>query len=138
MSATNHFDANAHDKPQALIVDDDESILDFLQSALKRLGYEVTRAEDGLIALNLCRDLRFDLIICDIRMPRLNGLSFITQVNLENPDLERCILVLSSLDDMTVRRDALKAGANGYLVKPLSTARLSEALNRQSWPQRKI
>lgn len=116
------------DRKQALVIDDDETVLDFLMSALGKLDYDVFRARDGFAALNLCRELRFDLVVCDVDMPRMNGITFLTQVSRECADQERRIVMMSAFDDLNLRRDALEAGATAYLVKPLTIAMLRAAL----------
>ena len=112
----------------ALVVDDDEVVVQFFKICLTRLGYEVTTATDGMAALDLCKERPFDVVLCDVRMPRLNGISFIRNVKRMVPGATSRIIVISSMDDRTVRADALAAGAETYLVKPVTAATLSELL----------
>lgn len=112
----------------ALVVDDDEVVVQFFKICLTRLGYEVTTAVDGMAALDLCRTRPFDVVLCDVRMPRLNGISFIRNVKRMAPGATSRIIVISSMDDRAVRADALAAGAEAYLLKPVSAAALAEQL----------
>ncbi len=112
----------------ALVVDDDEVVVQFFKICLTRLGYEVTMAGDGMAALDMCKERPFDVVLCDVRMPRLNGISFIRNVKRMAPGAASRIIVISSMDDRTVRADALAAGAEVYLVKPVSATTLAELL----------
>lgn len=112
----------------ALVVDDDEVVVQFFKICLTRLGYQVTTAGDGMAALDLCKQRVFDVVLCDVRMPRLNGISFIRNVKRMAPGATNRIIVISSMDDRMVRADALAAGASAYLVKPVSATTLAEHL----------
>ena len=115
--------------PHALVVDDDVVIVEFLKAQLAKLGYAVTTAGDGMTALNLCREHAYELVLCDVRMPRLSGINFIQNVRrMANASVGR-IIIISSMDDSKVKRDALEAGAEAYLVKPVSSAKLAEVIN---------
>jgi CheY-like chemotaxis protein len=115
--------------PHALVVDDDVVIVEFLKAQLAKLGYAVTTAGDGMTALNLCREHTYELVLCDVRMPRLSGINFIQNVRrMANASVGR-IIIISSMDDAKVTRDALEAGAEAYLVKPVSSAKLAEVIN---------
>ena len=113
---------------QALVVDDDEVVVQFFKICLTRLGYQVTTAGDGMAALDLCKERAFDVVLCDVRMPRLNGISFISNVKRLAPGSTKRIIVISSMDDRSVRTDAMAAGATAYLVKPVSAATLAQHL----------
>jgi CheY-like chemotaxis protein len=112
----------------ALVVDDDEVVVQFFRICLARLGYEVSTAADGMAALDLCRRRSFDVVLCDVRMPRLNGISFIRNVRRMAPGAANRIIIISAMDDRTVRADALAAGAEAFLLKPVSAAALAELL----------
>jgi CheY-like chemotaxis protein len=118
----------------ALIVDDDEVVVQFFKICLTRLGYQVTTAGDGMAALDLCKAQPFDVVLCDVRMPRLNGISFIRNVKRMAPGSTNRIIVISSMDDRTVRNDALAAGAESFLLKPVTAAALAGALGVPSIP----
>ena len=61
-------------KKKILVVDDERSIRDLLSIYLKREGFEVHCAEDGQAALECCQELEFDIVITDIKMPKLDGI----------------------------------------------------------------
>jgi len=114
--------------PQALVIDDDTVQQTYFEMCLTRMGYGVTLAGDGMAALSACRERNFDLVICDIRMPRLNGINFIQNVKRMSPNAAKKIIVISSIDDKNVHKQALDAGAAAMLVKPVSVQKLTETI----------
>ena len=112
----------------ALLVEDDDAIVEYIDFCLKKLGYTVTIARDGMAALDCCRDQVFDWAICDIRMPRLSGISFISNVRRIAPGAVSRIIVMSSMDDRAVKAEALGVGAEVFLVKPVTMQVLREIL----------
>jgi DNA-binding response OmpR family regulator len=113
---------------KVLVVDDDEDSRLFLVLTLEKAGYWVKTAIDGMAALDMCAVTAFDLVICDVRMPKLSGISFIRNVRVRAPNSAKQIIFVSSLDDSTVKREAFEAGAKDYLVKPISSAQLLKAI----------
>ncbi len=112
---------------RALVVDDDIVLLEHASAVLRRAGYHVETAGDGMNALAMFRASHFDAVVCDIRMPKLSGISFLK--NLRLPAQSTCrVVMLSSLDDRTLKREALEAGAVAYLVKPASSKAILEAV----------
>jgi DNA-binding response OmpR family regulator len=112
----------------ALVVDDDEDSQLFVVLSLKKIGYEVKTAADGLAALQMCEREVFDVVICDVRMPKLSGISFIKNVRARSPNSAKRIIFVSSMDDVMIKREAFEAGAEDYLVKPISSAILAKAI----------
>ena len=113
---------------RALVVDDDETVVEHVAAALRRAGYTVETAGDGLSALAMFRANAFDAVVCDIRMPKLSGISFLKNLRLGAQTSCR-IVMLSSLDDRTIQREAIEAGAVAYLVKPASSKVIIEAVS---------
>jgi CheY-like chemotaxis protein len=113
---------------RALVVDDDDLSREFVGIILGRAGYEVHEAPDGLTALDMCRTSNFEVVICDILMPRLNGLSFIRNLANMSPNSVKRVFFVSGLDDRSIRQEALDAGAEAFLVKPLNSKALIELL----------
>ena len=112
---------------RALVVDDDIVLLEHASAVLRRAGFHVETAGDGMNALAMFRASHFDAVVCDIRMPKLSGISFLK--NLRLPAQSTCrVVMLSSLDDRTLKREALEAGAVAYLVKPASSKAILEAV----------
>ena len=119
-------DNNATQK-RALVVDDDNTIVEHVSAALRRAGYHVETAGDGLSALAMFRAGGFDAVVCDIRMPKLSGISFLKNLRLTAQSSCR-VVMLSSLDDRTIQREAMEAGAVAYLIKPATSRAIIEAV----------
>jgi DNA-binding response OmpR family regulator len=104
-----------------LIVDDDLALSDVLAFAIRRAGFEVTNAHDGLSALDLFTRESPDLIVLDWGLPRLDGLEVCTRIRLES-DVPIIMLTVRDTDDNVIA--ALEAGADEYIVKPFSPRQL--------------
>jgi two-component system chemotaxis response regulator CheY len=101
-----------------LVVDDSQTIRNLLSYILKSQGYEVDRATDGLVGLEMVFTNNYDLIITDINMPKMDGLHFIKAIRDEIAYKFLPIIVLTTESKEEDRRKGIKAGANLYLVKP--------------------
>ncbi|MFB0961683.1 MAG: response regulator [Flavobacteriales bacterium] len=103
-----------------LLVDDERDILDLLSYNLRKEGFEVYTAEDGLEGLRKAIQLLPRLIILDYMMPQLDGLQTCLRLR-EEPGLRNAIVVLlSARSEWEVVRAAFKNGANEYIAKPIS------------------
>lgn len=118
---------NTAARKRALVVDDDATMVEYVSAVLRRAGYEVETAGNGMMALEMYRAANFDAVVCDIRMPKLSGISFLKNLRL-NAESTCRIVLLSSLDDHAVRREAMEAGAVALLVKPASSKLILEAV----------
>lgn len=115
-----------------LIVEDDETLQKTLAYNLEREGYVVSMAADGQTALKVARLYTFDLIILDIMLPELDGLSVCRILRRE---LEMPIIILSARSSEVDKIVGLDCGANDYITKPFSLgeflARVRVALRRK-------
>jgi len=100
-----------------LTVDDEAAIRDCIAAFFEDLGFLVSQAEDGLDALDLIRRNRPDIILTDLRMPRMDGLELIAAVMSEFDNLP--IIVISGTGVLADAIDALRRGAWDYLTKPI-------------------
>jgi DNA-binding response OmpR family regulator len=117
---------------KALIVDDDLALADVVSFTLRRAGYEVITANDGLRALQRWQQDRPDFVILDLNLPRMSGLDVCKLIRLES-DVPILILSVRGEDDDIVA--GLQLGADDYVVKPFSPRQLVarvEALLRRS------
>lgn len=105
-----------------LIVDDDIGLLDQLKTALKRKRYGVETAENGEKALDKIFNIPYDLILLDIMLPRMDGLSVLKEVR--NAGMDMPILMLTARSDVQDKVKGLDHGADDYLAKPFSMAEL--------------
>jgi serine phosphatase RsbU (regulator of sigma subunit) len=100
-----------------LVVDDEQAIRDSIVAYLEDSGYQVLEAENGQQALTLFERKSPDLIICDLRMPVMDGLSLLRRI-MELTD-EVPVIVVSGAGVMTDVVEALRLGASDYLMKPI-------------------
>ncbi|HUK46831.1 MAG TPA: response regulator transcription factor [Terriglobales bacterium] len=113
--------AASENKGNILVVDDEPQITRVLKTTLSSQGYGVRSASDGEEALNELKAWSPDLIITDLRMPRMDGLELCRQVR-KNSRLP--IIVLSVKGEETTKVEALDAGADDYVTKPFSVNEL--------------
>lgn len=119
-----------------LLVEDDESHRQFIGDGLKQSGHNVDVAKDGMDGLFLATEEKYDVIILDRMLPKLDGLS-IVQAMRSNGNTTP-VLILSSLAKVEERIKGLKAGGDDYLVKPFEFGELMarvEALARRTAPE---
>ncbi len=103
-------------KSRILVVDDEESIREFLEIMLRKEGYEVTCAEDGQKALDLIKKKSFDMVISDLQMPNLTGIELLRQVRDSYPDL--LFMMITAFGTTETAVEAMKLGAYDYITKP--------------------
>lgn len=101
---------------ELLVVDDERSIAESLQSFLEGIGYRVVTAGDGGEALRIFRERRMPLVLSDINMPGLSGHELLREIKTEAPDTEVIIVTGFATIDGAVQ--AIKDGASDYLIKP--------------------
>ena len=112
-------------KPYILAVDDDADVLGTLSRTLSREGFEVGCATSGLEALEMLAERRPDLIILDIIMPGLDGLSVCRRIRADSQYDDLAILFLTARGHTDDIVDGLDAGGDDYVVKPFELAELS-------------
>ena len=99
-----------------LIADDEANMRWVLERALSKAGYEVETAEDGQLALERALAERPDLVLLDLKMPKLDGLSVLRRLKEHYPDL--LIIMMTAHGSTATAVEAMKAGAHDYLMKP--------------------
>jgi two-component system response regulator PrrA len=119
-------------EPLVLVADDDEAIRTALERALRLEGFAVEVAEDGLRALELVEQHKPGVIVLDVVMPNLSGISVVSRLRARGNDVPIC--VLSARDEVQDRVAGLEAGADDYVIKPFDleelVARLRALLRR--------
>ncbi len=103
-------------KSRILVVDDEESIREFLEIMLKKEGYEVTTAEDGARAKDILTKKSFDMIVSDLQMPNMTGIELLKHVKESYPDTVFMLITAFGTTETAV--DAMKMGAYDYVTKP--------------------
>ncbi len=104
------------EKKQVLIVDDEPNLRKILAAQLSRDGYDVLLAEDGEQGLALLRENHIDLVVTDLKMPKVDGMTLLREALRESPDLPIVMITAHGTVDTAV--EALKLGAFDYLTKP--------------------
>lgn len=118
-----------------LVVDDEESIVEFIKMGLEVEGYNVYSAFDGFEAVSLARKLKPQIIILDIMLPGMNGYEVCSQIK---KSIKTSIIMLTAKDDIDDRVKGLNLGADDYMVKPFSFKELIARINarlRNSFPE---
>ncbi|MGE3975945.1 MAG: sigma-54-dependent transcriptional regulator [Bdellovibrionales bacterium] len=103
-------------KSRILVVDDEESIREFLDIMLRKEGYEVTCVEDGQKAIDILKKKTFDMVISDMQMPHVTGLELLKHVRENYPDL--LFMIITAFGTTETAVEAMKSGAYDYLTKP--------------------
>lgn len=111
-----------------LVVDDEATIRLALSRFLRGRGFEVETADSGQAALDMLKESRFSLMVCDLRMPGISGLTIVPRALEIEPDLG--IIMLTAVNDATSATDALSSGAFDYLTKPVELIDLQAAVER--------
>jgi len=120
---------------RVLVIEDDREAAGFLQKALRESGHSAEVAGDGETGLETASEGRFDVLIVDRMMPRLDGLSVIERLRKSGDRTP--VLILSALGEVDDRVKGLRAGGDDYLTKPYSYSELLariEALSRRAQP----
>ena len=116
-----------------LVVDDERSMRDFLSIMLKKAGYDVTTAIDGDEAVKILHKDIFDLVITDLKMPKVDGLQVLKTVKELSPDTVVIVITAFASTETTV--EAMKEGAYDYITKPFQNdemkIRIKKALEKR-------
>jgi excisionase family DNA binding protein len=122
------------ERPRILVVDDEFVVRDLVSKALATADYNVDTAEDGRSTLEHLRETAYDLLIIDLKMPGMGGLSVIRQARRDASDIPIIIITGNSTEATAI--EALNLGVCGYLTKPFRMQRVLDivkhALGRSS------
>lgn len=114
---------------KVIIAEDEALVLLGFKALLTQLGYDVVgEAYDGHSAVSLCNELSPDFLIMDIKMPGLDGIQALEQINQNRKEMIPCIFVTAHSDEYLIER-AKHAGAFSYLIKPIRLESLRAAIN---------
>ena len=113
-----------------LLIEDDDALRPMIAALLEENGWKVLEAQDGEVGLNLARQHRPDIVVCDLLMPRCNGFQVCRAIR-AIPELNRTkIVMISGRGYSTDKLNAFEAGADEYLVKPIQPSDLRAALRK--------
>lgn len=102
-----------------LIIDDDEDIRSLVKTILNSENHEVLLAQDAFEAADIIDAARFDLVICDINMPKKNGFSLLQELRRARRNQFLTVAFLTARSDKRDIERAIKIGADGYMIKPI-------------------
>jgi two-component system, NtrC family, nitrogen regulation response regulator NtrX len=108
--------------PEILIIDDEKAIRKTLSEILSFEGYKLEEAADGEEGLKKFREKNYDLVLCDIKMPKLDGIEFLQKAGEINPDIP--VVMISGHGNIETAVEAVKKGAFDYISKPPDLNRL--------------
>jgi two-component system response regulator HydG len=111
-----------------LVVDDEESAREGLRKLLKLEGYDVTVAEDGVVALERASEQPPDVVVTDLKMPRMDGLELMARLHEIYGALP--VIVVTAFGDVSSAVSAMRKGAEHYLVKPVDIDELQVAIDK--------
>ena len=115
---------------RVLLIDDDQSNLDFMRQVMRIDGHELTWAADGEQGLALVRQIRPELIICDVVMPHLGGYAVLETVRADPQFAGVPVLLFSAAMSEDARAIGLRRGATEVLAKPFDLEQLRAAIRR--------
>jgi len=98
-----------------LVLDDDQGMREFMEIMLTKEGYDVTSVDDPSKAISLCRKIDFDLVITDLKMPKIDGIEFLKTIKDQKP--ETIVILLTAYASGETAVNAMKEGAYDYVEK---------------------
>ncbi len=113
-----------------LVVDDSASIRQTVKIALTGQGHEVSEAADGTEGLVKAASAKFQLVITDLNMPQMDGLTMIKQLRAKPDYAGVPILFLTTESDAAIKQQAKAAGATGWLTKPFDSDQLGRVVTK--------
>ncbi len=111
-----------------LVVDDDESIRDTLGGLLEAKGYQVELAKNGIEALNKVKNKPFDLVITDLKLPKLNGLELLQKIKIFDPLV--VVIIITGYSNVETAVKALNSGASNFLKKPFDFKDIEKVVHK--------
>ena len=114
--------------PKILIVDDAEFSRGRMTKALGNAGYSVIEAGNGIEAVSRYCDEKPDIVLMDITMPEMDGVSALREIKIVDPEAR--VVMLTRMGQETIVLEALEAGAKDYLVSPFEPDRVLDALTK--------
>lgn len=116
------------ERPRVLVVDDEKFIRDIIADFLGMEGYIVRTAEDGVSATNELERARYDMVISDLKMPKMGGLDLLREVARTHPDT--LTVIMTGFGTVETAIDAMKRGAYDYILKPFKVEEIVHIVQR--------
>ena len=113
---------------RVLVIDDEKNMRHMLEVMLGKAGYGVDTAADGVEALKKLETDDFDFVLCDIKMPRMDGMAFLEQAGEKYP--EKTFIMMSAYGSIETAVEATRLGAFDYLPKPFTPDEIRNATEK--------
>jgi|SRR6476660_185538 adenylate cyclase len=110
-----------------LICDDEPALRELIRASMDD-GYDFAEASDGIVAMELAHEVKPDIVILDLMLPRLSGLEVLARFNADDGLKDVPVLVITAWNE--TREDVLAAGADDFVTKPFDPEALRNAVNR--------
>ena len=120
--------SHPEDRPRVLVVDDEKFIRDIIADFLGMEGYIVRTAEDGTSAVTELERARYDMVISDLKMPKMGGLDLLKEVARVHP--ETLTVIMTGFGTVETAIDAMKRGAYDYILKPFKVEEIVHIVQR--------
>jgi two-component system chemotaxis response regulator CheY len=118
-------------KKKVLVVDDSATIRQQVSQVLTKVGFDVVEAADGQIGADMIKgDKTISVVICDVNMPRMNGIEMLSHIRTEQKNMDLPILMLTTDGQPALIKRAKEAGARGWMVKPFNPVQLVAAVQK--------
>lgn len=114
-----------------LVVDDEAMIRNLLEKILTKEGYKILLAKDGQEALEIINAKKVDMIVSDMKMPRMSGLDLLKSVKKDRPEIG--VVIMTGYGDTYTVKDALLLGADEYITKPFKSYEMLMIVERTYW-----
>ena len=111
-----------------LVIDDEENMRHMLSAMLRKSGYEVDTAADGREGLQIIDKHRYDFILCDIKMPKMDGMAFLKAARVK--DTNATVIMMSAYGSIDTAVEAMKLGAYDYITKPFKSDEVNLTLKK--------
>ena len=115
-------------KYSILVADDEEEFRDMLSSLLSRAGYTADTAVDGVTAINAVQSKLYHVVLCDVKMPKLDGVEVLRFIKANFPGIE--VIMMTGFADVQIAVECMKLGAYDYISKPAPSEKLLTTVHR--------
>lgn len=117
-----------------LVIDDSASLRQLVRMSLQSAGYDVVEADDGSTALTKLDGRKLHLAVCDVNMPKLDGISFVKQARAKTDYRFLPVIMLTTENQEARKLEGKAAGAKAWIVKPFQPAQLLDAVAKLCLP----
>ncbi len=121
-----------HENISILVVDDHQGMLQTLTDILKDEDYQVTAADSGSMAIDLCQEKKFDVILMDVKMPELNGVETLRRIKDYITNTRVIMMSAYSVDEL--KRESLREGAVAFMQKPIDVEAVIKLIEQVEQP----